>query len=280
MSILLRKISKKLKDNHIEDYDFEAKIIISHFSALSHGEILFKDEADFCPQTISDIDRAVDERISGVPVQYIIGQWDFYESTFKVGEGVLIPRPETELLCEYVISAAESYRDCVIYDLCSGSGCIGISIKKALPGCNVFLVEKSDKAYSYLKENVRNILDGCEISAIKGDIFDFDSFGNYPSADIIVSNPPYIRRDELPSLQKEVQKEPSMALNGGDDGLDFYRFIVSRWKSKLRDNGIIAFECGENQAEDISQIFTENGFDCEIRQDYNHINRFVIGRKN
>ena len=279
MSILLRKISKKLKENHIEDYDFEAKIIISHFSSISYADILFRDESEFSSQIISDIERAVDERVSGVPVQYIIGQWDFYESTFKVGEGVLIPRPETELLCEYVISVAESIRDCVIYDLCSGSGCIGISVKKALPGCDVFLVEKSELAYSYLNENVRNNLDGCRISAINGDIFDFESFNNYPSADIIVSNPPYIRKDEIPFLQKEVQKEPSMALDGGEDGLDFYRFIISCWKSKLKNNGIIAFECGENQAADISEIFIENGFTSEIRQDYNHINRFVIGRK-
>ncbi len=280
MSILLRKISKKLKDNGIEDSAFEAEIIISHFSGIPQSKALFSDESEFSEQVLSDIDNAVKKRISGTPVQYIIGQWDFYESTFSVGDGVLIPRPETELLCEYVISVAKSQKGSVIYDLCSGSGCIGISVKKAVPDSELILVEKSEKAFSYLKENVRNILNGSEISAVNGDIFDYDSFGNYPMADIIVSNPPYIRSDEIQTLQKEVLREPSMALDGGEDGLVFYRYIISYWKSKLKDKGILAFECGENQAVDISEIFTENGFDCEIRQDYNHINRFVIGRKN
>lgn len=279
MSILFKKISEILKNSAIEDCNLEAEIIIRHFSGFSQSEVMFRDESEYSPEMLISIEKAVEERISGRPVQYIIGQWDFFESTFAVGEGVLIPRPETELLCEYVIGAADKSKECVIYDLCSGSGCIGISVKKALPEAEVVLVEKSEKAFEYLRKNSAAILKETDITMINGDIFDFSFFANYPNADIIVSNPPYIRKDEIPKLQREVQREPSMALDGGEDGLDFYRFIISVWSRKLKSGGIIAFECGEEQADDISAIFIENGFDAEIRKDYNHINRFVIGRK-
>ena len=166
---------------------------------------------------------------TGEPLQYVMGKWDFYESEFFVGEGVLIPRPETEELTELVIDYAKSLEKPVIFDLCSGSGCIGIS----------------KDAYKYLERNAKGV---ANVECILGDINnEFD----LPSADIIVSNPPYIKTEDMKTLQKEVKKEPSMALDGGDDGLDFYRIINDKWKKYLKDNGRLFLEIGDDEGESI-----------------------------
>lgn len=276
---IYRKIAEELKKNHVEDAEFEAKIIISHYGNCSVSEAFFKDELDFSESDLTEIKSAVRRRIEGEPLQYIIGEWDFMDFTFKVGEGVLIPRPETEILCEYIINKIKNMEHPIVYDLCSGSGCIGLSIKRIVPQCEVYLVEKSEKALGYLTENASNVCKNMFLTIIKGDIFNIDAFGIYPKADVIVSNPPYIKSSEIPTLQKEVQCEPKMALDGGEDGLEFYRLLTCEWKNLLKEEGFMAFECGENQAEYISLLFEQNKFDSEVIEDYNHIKRFVIGRR-
>lgn len=139
---------------------------------------------------------------TGEPLQYVMGKWDFYESEFFVGEGVLIPRPETEELTELVIDYAKSLEKPVIFDLCSGSGCIGISVAKKLSNAFVYCIEKSKDAYKYLERNAKGV---ANVECILGDINnEFD----LPSADIIVSNPPYIKSGDMKTLQKEVKKSP------------------------------------------------------------------------
>lgn len=276
---IYRIISDELKKHQIEDAEFEAKVIIGHFGNCSVSEAFFKNVDDFSQDTISMFKNAVERRVSGEPIQYIIGEWDFMDYTFKVGEGVLIPRPETELLCEYVIDKIKHLENPIVFDLCAGSGCIGLSVKKKVPQCEIYLVEKSSSALSYLRENAYNVCHGMFLTIIKGDIFDIDSFENYPKADVIVSNPPYIKSEDLTDLQKEVKFEPDMALDGGKDGLKFYRQITDEWQKFLNEDGFMAFECGEDQAEDISAMFKKNKFDSEVIEDYNHIKRFVIGRR-
>ncbi len=274
-----RKVNDILSENGIEDAAFEAAVIISFFTGISVSQVRISDFKDIDKETESLIYNAVNERINGKPLQYVIGEWDFMGYTFKVGEGVLIPRPETELLCELVVDTIKHIDKPVVFDLCSGSGCIGISVKKLKPDADVYLVEKSKEALHYLTENVKNICENSALTTVNGDVFDVDSFTDFPLADVIVSNPPYIKTEELPTLQKEVQHEPSMALDGGKDGLDFYRAIIKNWSVFLKKDGIIAFECGESQAEDIAEIFIKNKFDSSITEDYNHIKRFVIGRR-
>ena len=144
----------------------------------------------------------------------------------------------------------------------------------------MYLVEKSEKALAYLTENQKSLCgDSDNIQVIKGDILITDDFSSLPEADVIVSNPPYIRSDEIPSLQSEVLREPVMALDGGEDGLIFYRVLVNEWSKKLSRDGFMAFECGEDQAEDISELFSKINFDSEIVFDYNNIQRIVIGRR-
>lgn len=259
---------------------------------------------------------AVTRRISGEPLQYIIGEWDFYNCTFRVDEGVLIPRPETEMivdksleflkaldssdeeggeLANYLYNVVYGKRvrgtyvaehetvDCKVLDLCSGSGCIAVSIAKnivdTLPGTKIFAVEKSPVAFEYLKQNIAlnrvqryvvpfcdDILTGCTnlISSAKGQF------------DIIVSNPPYVKSAECEALQKEVMREPRLALDGGEDGLIFYRAIAERWLPLLRSGGLLLMECGEDQAVDIKAILDATSCgETEIFDDFAGIPRVV-----
>lgn len=209
---------------------------------------------------------------TGEPLQYVIGKWDFYESEFFVGEGVLIPRPETEELTELVIDYAKSLEKPVIFDLCSGSGCIGISVAKKLSNAFVYCIEKSKDAYKYLERNAKGV---ANVECILGDINDeFD----LPSADIIVSNPPYIKSGDMKTLQKEVKREPSMALDGGDDGLDFYRIINDKWKKYLKDNGRLFLEIGEDEGESIKDALSAFS-NITVKKDLSGNDRMVVADK-
>lgn len=209
---------------------------------------------------------------TGEPLQYVMGKWDFYESEFFVGEGVLIPRPETEELTELVIDYAKSLEKPVIFDLCSGSGCIGISVAKKLSNAFVYCIEKSKDAYKYLERNAKDV---ANVECILGDINnEFD----LPSADIIVSNPPYIKSGDMKTLQKEVKKEPSMALDGGDDGLDFYRIINDKWKKYLKDNGRLFLEIGEDEGESIKDALSAFS-NITVKKDLSGNDRMVVADK-
>lgn len=209
---------------------------------------------------------------TGEPLQYVIGKWDFYESEFFVGEGVLIPRPETEELTELVIDYAKSLEKPVIFDLCSGSGCIGISVAKKLSNAFVYCIEKSKDAYKYLERNAKDV---ANVECILGDINnEFD----LPGADIIVSNPPYIKSEDMKTLQKEVKREPSMALDGGDDGLDFYRIINVKWKKYLKDNGRLFLEIGEDEGESIKDALSAFS-NITVKKDLSGNDRLVVADK-
>ncbi len=258
---------------------FEAKELIKYVCNFNETEFLLGRDSEISAHLSERLFDSAEMRLSGVPLQYIIGEWDFMGHTFKVGEGVLIPRPETELLCQYVIDEIKEKSAPCVFDLCSGSGCIALSLKLAKRDTEVFAVEKSADAYKYLRINAEALCAAEPITTINGDIFNIEAFENLPKADIIVSNPPYINTDDISTLQKEVRCEPVMALDGGRDGLDFYRFIISEWKTFLKADGCFAFECGESQATAIGDILKENGFDSFIYKDYNDIDRFVIGRR-
>ena len=216
----------------------------------------------------------INQRKNGMPVQYVIGEWDFYGETFKVGEGVLIPRPETEMLVDFALEYLKGKNNPVVFDLCAGSGCIGLSVAKSRPDAKVFLLEKSEKAFAYLKANKEKLAcDNAEL--ISGDLFSgFEGF-DLPEPDLILSNPPYIESAEIPLLQKEVLREPAMALDGGEDGYDFYRALASLWLPHC--NGAIAIECGENQTETIEKLFSKICAAVHSENDFNGIGRTVCG---
>ena len=162
----------------------------------------------------------------------------------------------------------------VVIDLCSGSGCIGINIAKKVKASTVYLVEKSEKAFSYLLKNAKDVPN---VNSLNKDIF---ALPQIEKADIIVSNPPYINSDDIDLLQKEVQREPRMALDGGQDGLDFYRFIAENYKDYLKPDGVLLFEIGETQADAVADILKSNSYsDIEIKKDIYGNARMAVCRK-
>ncbi len=238
-----------LSANGVDEADFKSLCLACSLDGIKNSQFEFHLDDEIIMKRFADMLWRVK---SGEPLQYVIGKWDFYESEFYVGEGVLIPRPETEELTELAVKTAEKYVSPVVIDLCSGSGCIGISIALKNPNAQVYCVEKSDKALVYLVKNKENLrVDNVKI--VKGDISDNI---DVPNADIIVSNPPYIKSDDIKSLQKEVLFEPVMALDGGSDGLDFYRVINDKWANKLKENGTLLLEIGEEQGKDVKDVLT------------------------
>lgn len=227
-------------------------------------------------EQIALMDKLIERRKKGEPLQYIVGSWSFYGLEFAVGEGVLIPRPETELLVEYVLKELKNINNIVVYDLCSGSGCIGLTVAKIRPDADVYLFEKEDKAFEYTKKNAEKF-NLKNVNLVKCDIFDFD-FSLLPLADAIISNPPYIKTDEIPFLQTEVRHEPVSSLDGGKDGLDFYRCIASKWSKKLKKGGLIAMECGDGQSSDIISVFDSIKSEKNVVFDFNDIDRIVTFR--
>ena len=276
VSELLNKGKSILKNNSVDNSSNEAQWIFESVFECGREYAIFNGNEIADSEKENRYLKKIDERISGVPVQYVIGSWDFYGETFKVGEGVLIPRPETEMLVDFALEYLEGKKSPVVLDLCSGSGCVGLSVAKNIPHSKVYLIEKSSDALKYLIKNLEII--GCKnADAIQGDIFDgFENFG-IPKPDLILSNPPYIESNEIPLLQSEVLKEPVMALDGGGDGLDFYRAIEEKWLGFC--NGAIAVECGEGQTDFIENLFADKCGEIYSLTDFNGIRRVVVGKE-
>ena len=197
----------KIRLSDVDDGELEARYILENVSDIPYSQMLFRGEDELAESKFNDAIIMADRRLSGEPIQYILGSWDFMDFAFQVGEGVLIPRPETEILVEYIFDKIKNISEPVVYDLCSGSGCIGLSLAALHKSAKVYLVEKSDKALTYLKANDKNICaDLKNTTVIQGDILKVEDFDFLPEADVIVSNPPYIKSEEIPTLQSEVSK--------------------------------------------------------------------------
>lgn len=217
-------------------------------------------------------------RLGGEPLQYIVGEWEFYGLTFKVGEGVLIPRQDTETLVDVVLKKTPRGKAVTVIDLCSGSGCIAIALEKKLMCEQVIGVELSDKALGYMKQNIA--LNNSGVKAVRGDVADAQTAEGLPLADIITANPPYLTDKDMKVLQREVAFEPSGALYGGEDGLDFYRHILINFKGRLRQGGLIAFEIGMGQEDEVMTMLVRHGFEnVRAHRDACSIFRCITGFK-
>lgn len=240
----------------VENPDGDAREILCSVLECDRTQLILREDdipESLCEKAIVMARR----RISGEPIQYILGSWSFMGRDYKVGEGVLIPRDDTEVVVTEALKLSQT-PDPVMVDLCAGSGIIAVTLAKELPNATVYAVEKSDTAFSYLTENIA--LNQANVNAIYADLRDCaDDFAD-GSLDMIVSNPPYIRSAEIADLQKEVQYEPRLALDGGKDGYDFYKMILSLWTQKLKNGGSIAFEIGEGQFETIALMLKNAGY--------------------
>lgn len=271
----LKITARKLEDAGIDDAYFEAKCLVEFFTELSQTQIIFGD-TNISDKKLDLINAALEKRMQSYPLQYILGTWEFMGYTFSVGEGVLIPRPETELLVELAIKKLKNVKSPIIFDLCSGSGCIGLSIAKARKDAKVFLIEKYDKAFNFLTENVKK-LEVENAIPVQCDITEDVSDFCLPIPDMMVSNPPYIPSCEIEGLQSEVKKEPVTALDGGDDGMDFYRVIANKWLPNIKRKGSFLVECDPTQATFLAKMFLPQCTNVNIIRDLNGDPRIVCG---
>lgn len=266
---------KLLENNNIENSKFEAQSLLQKAFSLDRvGFIMHKtDKAD--ENCSHNFLKFIEKRISGEPLQYILGEWSFMGFDFKVGRGVLIPRDDTEVVVNLCIDFLKNRTDKKTVDLCSGSGAIAVALDK-ISGAEVTAVEIDETAFSYLETNVKE--NNSSVKPVMADALEICETFADGGLDLIVSNPPYIKSADIETLQKEVQLEPRLALDGGEDGCDFYREIVSRWSRKLKKGGALAFELGEGQADAVKALMTEQGFsDFKISLDFGSVQRAIIG---
>ncbi|MBI3592503.1 MAG: peptide chain release factor N(5)-glutamine methyltransferase [Nitrospirae bacterium] len=275
----LKEVSAFLESKGIEDAVKEAEMLITEALHITKPE-LYSGDLKISDETSRHIDSLASRRAEGEPIQYIIGHVDFHGLKINVGRGVLIPRPETELLVEEVIKQLKRFTvhgsRFTVLDLCTGSGCIALALAKHLPQSIVYGVDRSEAAMVYATQNAI----GNSIKNVHFKIGDLFEPVRNMKFDCIVSNPPYIKRSEIKTLQREVRDyEPLEALDGGKDGLYFYRKILRYSPEYLKEEGVIILEIGYDQSDDIKRIAEDNGFKgIGFIKDYAGIKRIFVGR--
>ena len=262
----------------VDNPDGDCREIIAAAMDISPSDLFARRDALISPETRDKAVTMAKRRAEGEPIQYVIGSWSFMGRDYRVGKGVLIPRDDTEVVTREALRLMQNVNKPSAIDLCSGSGIIAITLERELAGSTVYAVEKSEEAFRYLSGNAA--LNGSGIKAICADLRDCVDMFEDESLDLLISNPPYIRSDEIAALQSEVQYEPRMALDGGESGCDFYDMIVGLWSGKLKKGGVIAFEIGEEQFGYISALLEAAGYsDICGCPDIQGITRAVTGRK-
>lgn len=271
----LRRLTHYLEENGIEAPDFEP---LQMLQSLGYSKIQILEGCGVLTQQQQEqLRQLASRRLEGEPLQYLLGEWEFYGLTLKVGPGVLIPRPDTETLVEAGLSYLKGRTGCRVLDLCAGTGCVGLAVEQNAKNISaLYALEKEEAAFFYLKEN---------LAAYESRIMPLHQDGLAPGPeadrlDLILCNPPYLTGEDMESLQTEVRYEPPSALDGGEDGLDFYRRLTAVWKDRLVSGGLLAYEIGMGQQEDVSRILTREGLEqIHWKEDLSGIVRVVAGRK-
>ncbi|MDO8283289.1 MAG: peptide chain release factor N(5)-glutamine methyltransferase [Thermodesulfovibrionia bacterium] len=275
----IKDITDLLSSRGLESAGKEAELILKHGLGIDTVKI-YRDDPVLMDKEDDLISEIAERRSMREPLQYILGSEEFLGLKISVGEGVLIPRPETELLAEEAIKRLHTLQNKVdtkqlaILDLCTGSGCIALAVAKEFKDADVCGVDISDKAIAYAKNN--SVMNGINnVIFIKGDLFEPIKEGRY--FDLIISNPPYIKTSDIEGLQPEIREwEPLSALDGGEDGLDFYKKIIPAARVFLNDSGILIFELGDGCADEVVHIMKESGYiNIETIKDYSGIERIV-----
>ncbi len=262
----------------IEDADFEARVLLETVFGDDAYISLITDRLKADEESARKLLEMANRRITGEPLQYIIGEWEFYGLDFKVGEGVLIPRQDTETLVETALRLIKDIESPQILDLCSGTGCIPVTICKNRSDASAVAIELYDGAYKYLCDNIA--AHKVNVCPVQADALSDETASGFCELDLITANPPYLTKEDMLSLQKEVEFEPETALFGDDDGLMYYREIARAWKQSLKDGGYIAFEIGITQADDVSEILIINGYkNVRVINDLTNRPRVVIAQK-
>ncbi len=272
----LSAATQQLKAAQIAQPRFEANVLMQYVLKCDRAALLRMQTDTISEEALAQYTACVSRRCAGEPTAYIVGQKEFMSLTFQVSDAVLIPRPDTEILCEAILARAAQYTSPKILDLCCGSGCIGISLAHYMPSASVTLMDLSDAAVAVATENARALAPD-NTTVVCGDALALQ--GQF---DIIASNPPYIETAVIEGLQTEVRDyEPRMALDGGADGLRFYTHFAETAQRNLNAGGMLALEVGHTQAQTVFDLLCANGWQrVEICKDLAGIERVVLGYKN
>lgn len=265
---------QRLLECEIEDANLDAWLLLEYVSGISRSWYFVHEDEEISENDIEEYQILIEQRGKHIPLQQLTKEAYFYGMKFFVNENVLIPRQDTEVLVEQVLSLSKGKENLKLLDMCTGSGCILLALLANLKQASGTGVDLSEKALEVAQRNGKEL--GIEVSWVQSDLFDKVS-GSY---DIIVSNPPYIETSVIEGLMDEVKLyEPRMALDGTEDGLFFYREITMQAGKYLKNNGILAFEIGYNQGKAVSEFMKENGYEeVQVLQDLAGLDRVVTGR--
>ena len=271
-------IRRRLRAADSGDTTLEARELVAFACGKTKEELLRDGRLYVTPEVEARVRALVQRHLDGEPTAYLIGEWEFYGLPLDISRDVLIPRPDTEVLAGLAIDFVKTQGECRVLDLCAGSGCIGLAVASQCPESRVVLGELSEGALRICRQNIRrNGLSGRVVP------MQMDALAPPPAQlgefRCLVSNPPYIPAGDIPGLDPSVRDyEPHMALDGGADGLDFYRNLAGEWKNALTVGGKIFLEVGIGQADDVLRLLRAQGFgDLEITKDLNGIPRVVYG---
>ena len=275
----IRKGMIILKTNNVTEPNIKSRLIMQFVLNKPREYLVVYDKEKLTLRQEVNYFKAIKKLCNGIPIQHITNRQEFMKMTFFVDENVLIPRPDTEILVEEVVKIAKKINAKKILDLCTGSGAIAISLAKYIDKSNITAVDISSKALNVAKLNAKNNEVEDRITFVESDLFKNLKKEKY---DIIVSNPPYIKKEVLKKLDKEVQKEPKLALDGGYDGLDFYRKIIKNADEYLKFNGYLCFEIGYDQKEDVENLLKEQEkyINITCKKDLCDNDRVVIAKLN
>lgn len=273
-------IRRQLKAAGVDNAQLEARELVCYAADKTREQFL-RDMSLYVADNVEKrVHDLVDRRLAGEPVAYIIGEWEFYGLPLDISRDVLIPRLDTELLAERgILLARAAGEGARVLDLCAGSGCVGLAVAANVPQCRVVLADVSEGALRVCKQNVRRSGLNAQVVCLLADAMQPPA-ANFWDFDVIVCNPPYIPTGDIAGLDNSVRDyEPHLALDGGADGLDFYRAIAARWGNALRLDGTLVFEVGIGQVGDVEMILAKNGFtEIKTYQDTAGIWRVVEGK--
>ena len=272
----VREIEARLTAAGCPDADFDAREL---FRLVTGADLRLADQ----PLTAAQADRLETltvRRADREPLQYLCGSWPFLDFELAVGPGVLCPRADTEVVAEAAAGLLAGVQKPKVLDLCAGTGCLGLGVKRFCPDAVVASLEKSPEAFRYLEQNAKNALHRPAATPVQGDLFTYWETLPEGELDLIVSNPPYLTAAEMQQLQPEVAREPAMALEAGADGLVFYRAIAEHYQKALRPGGALALEIGWQQREAVTALLAENGWvEIACKKDYGGNDRCVTARR-
>ena len=272
----LREVEARLTAAGCPDADFDA----GELFRLVTGQDARLADRPLTAEQAAKLEALTARRATREPLQYLCGSWPFLDFELAVGPGVLCPRADTEVVAEAAAQMLAGVQAPKVLDLCAGTGCLGLGIKRFCPEADVTCVEKSPEAFRYLKKNAVSALKQGTARAVEGDLFTYWQGLPEGELDLIVSNPPYLTAAEMQQLQPEVAREPAMALEAGEDGLVFYRALAEHYQNALRPGGALALEIGWQQREAVTALLAANGWvDIACRKDYGGNDRCILARR-